>query len=65
MDSYPGPFGQVLTHPAVNAITYAFDDNGKRAIDVKAEEEISSHFKECNAISSISAKENSVGGPAT
>jgi hypothetical protein len=31
----------------------------------KAEEEISSHVKECNVISSISTKGSSVGGPAT
>ena len=31
----------------------------------KAEEEIASHFKECNAIGSVRAAENSVGGPAT
>jgi hypothetical protein len=31
----------------------------------KAEEELSSHFKECNVISSIRTKENSVSGRAT
>ena len=31
----------------------------------KAEEEISSHFKECNVISSIRVKETTVGGRAT
>jgi hypothetical protein len=30
----------------------------------KAEEEIASRFKECSAISLVSAKENSVGGAA-
>src|SRR5262249_55089771 len=35
MDSYPGPFGQVLTHLAVNAITHAFHGSGKGTIDVK------------------------------
>jgi hypothetical protein len=30
----------------------------------KAEEEIVSHFKECNVISRVDAKENGVGGPA-
>ncbi len=31
----------------------------------KAEEEIASHFRECNAISSVVAKENSAGAAAT
>lgn len=35
MDSYPGPFGQVLTHLAINAMTHAFPGNGKGAIDVR------------------------------
>jgi signal transduction histidine kinase len=34
MDSYPGPFGQVLTHLVVNAITHAFPDRLDGAIDV-------------------------------
>jgi PAS domain S-box-containing protein len=34
MDSYPGPFGQVLTQLAVNAMTHAFPDGGG-AIDIR------------------------------
>ncbi|WP_426413000.1 sensor histidine kinase [Bradyrhizobium ganzhouense] len=32
MDSYPGPFGQVLTNLAVNAMTHAFPGDGRGAI---------------------------------
>ncbi len=35
MDSYPGPFGQVLTHLAVNAMTHAFPDRRGGTIDVR------------------------------
>lgn len=35
MDSYPGPFGQVLTHLAVNSMTHAFTGDRKGTIDVK------------------------------
>jgi len=34
MDSYPGPFGQVLINLAVNAMTYAFAGDGTGRIDV-------------------------------
>jgi PAS domain S-box-containing protein len=34
MNSYPGPFGLVLTHLAVNAMTHAFQNRGKGAIIV-------------------------------
>ncbi|SFV09630.1 MULTISPECIES: sensor histidine kinase [Bradyrhizobium] len=34
MDSYPGPFGQVLTNLAVNAMTHAFSGGGAGKIDV-------------------------------
>ncbi|MDN3272772.1 ATP-binding protein [Frankia sp. RB7] len=32
MDSYPGPFGQVLTNLAVNAMTHAFTGDGRGTI---------------------------------
>jgi PAS domain S-box-containing protein len=32
MDSYPGPFGQVLTNLAVNSMTHAFPGDGRGAI---------------------------------
>ncbi|TYL93738.1 PAS domain-containing protein [Bradyrhizobium rifense] len=32
MDSYPGPFGQVLTNLAVNAMTHAFPGDGRGTI---------------------------------
>jgi signal transduction histidine kinase len=35
MDSYPGPFGQVLTYLAVNAMTHAFPDRRTGTIDVR------------------------------
>ena len=35
MDSYPGPFGQVLTHLVVNALTHAFPDGLDGTIDVR------------------------------
>ena len=35
MDGYPGPFGQVLTHLAVNAMTHAFPDRRNGVIDVR------------------------------
>lgn len=35
MDSYPGPFGQVLTHLAINSMTHAFPDDRKGTIDIK------------------------------
>ena len=35
MDSYPGPFGQVLTHLVVNAMTHAFPDGLDGTIDVR------------------------------
>jgi PAS domain S-box-containing protein len=34
MDSYPGPFGQALTHLVVNAMTHAFPDGLDGTIDV-------------------------------
>jgi signal transduction histidine kinase len=34
MDSYPGPFGQVLIHLAVNSMTHAFAGDGTGRIDV-------------------------------
>ncbi|XUJ33291.1 sensor histidine kinase [Bradyrhizobium japonicum] len=34
MDSYPGPFGQVLTNLAVNAMTHAFSDGETGTINV-------------------------------
>jgi PAS domain S-box-containing protein len=34
MDSYPGPFGQVLTHLVVNAMTHAFPDGLDGTIDI-------------------------------
>lgn len=35
MDGDPGPFGQVLTHLAVNAMTHAFPDQRNGVIDVR------------------------------
>ena len=35
MDSYPGPFSQVLTHLVVNAMTHAFPEGLDGAIDIK------------------------------
>ena len=35
MDSYPGPFGQALTHLVVNAISHAFPDGRSGTIDVR------------------------------
>ena len=35
MDSYPGPFGQVLTHLVVNAMAHAFPDGLDGVIDIK------------------------------
>ena len=35
IDSYPGPFGQVLTHLVVNALTHAFPDGLDGTIDVR------------------------------
>jgi PAS domain S-box-containing protein len=35
MDSYPGAFGQVLTHLVVNAMTHAFPDGLDGTIDVR------------------------------
>ena len=35
MDSYPGPFGQVLTHLVVNAMTHAFPDGLDGTIDIR------------------------------
>jgi PAS domain S-box-containing protein len=35
MDSYPGPFGQVLTHLVVNAMTHAFPDGLDGVIDIR------------------------------
>jgi signal transduction histidine kinase len=34
MDSYPGPFGQALTHLVINALTHAFPDRGRGKIDI-------------------------------
>jgi signal transduction histidine kinase len=34
MDSYPGPFGQVLTNLAVNAMTHAFPGGRRGTINV-------------------------------
>jgi PAS domain S-box-containing protein len=34
MDSYPGPFGQVLTHLAMNAMAHAFPDDRGGQIDL-------------------------------
>jgi PAS domain S-box-containing protein len=35
MDSYPGPFGQVLTHLVINAMTHAFPDERGGTIDIR------------------------------
>ena len=35
MDSYPGPFGQVLTHLVVNATTHAFPEGFDGNIDIR------------------------------
>ena len=35
MDSYPGPFGQALTHLIVNAMTHAFPDGLDGTIDIR------------------------------
>jgi PAS domain S-box-containing protein len=35
MDSYPGPFGQVLTHLVINAMTHAFPDGNGGTIDIR------------------------------
>jgi PAS domain S-box-containing protein len=35
MDSYPGPFGQALTHLVVNAMTHAFPDELDGTIDIR------------------------------
>jgi signal transduction histidine kinase len=34
MDGYPGPFGQVLMHLVVNALTHAFPDGLDGTIDI-------------------------------
>jgi PAS domain S-box-containing protein len=35
MDSYPGPFGQALTHLVINAVTHAFANRRNGTIDIK------------------------------
>jgi PAS domain S-box-containing protein len=35
MDSYPGPFGQVLTNLFLNSITHAFPEGGKGIVDIR------------------------------
>ena len=35
MDSYPGPFGQMLTHLVVNAMLHAFPERPSGAIDIR------------------------------
>jgi PAS domain S-box-containing protein len=35
IDSYPGPFGQAVTHLAMNAAAHAFPDNGCGCIDIE------------------------------
>ena len=35
MDSYPGPFGQVLNHLVINAMTHAFPDGIDGTIDIR------------------------------
>jgi len=37
MNSYPGPYGQVLTNLFLNAITHAFPDGKAGAIDIKVQ----------------------------
>jgi PAS domain S-box-containing protein len=38
MNSYPGPYGQVLTNLFLNAVAHAFPNGGPGAIDIKARE---------------------------
>lgn len=35
IDSYPGPFGQAVTHLAMNAVAHAFPDGRRGSIDVE------------------------------
>jgi signal transduction histidine kinase len=36
MNSYPGPYGQVLTNLFLNAVAHAFPEAGKGVIEIKA-----------------------------
>jgi signal transduction histidine kinase len=45
MDSYPGPFGQVLTNLAVNSMTHAFSGGGAGSIDVSVRAADHSHVE--------------------
>jgi PAS domain S-box-containing protein len=45
MDSYPGPFGQVLTHLLVNAMTHAFPDGLDGTIDISLASSGSDHVE--------------------
>jgi signal transduction histidine kinase len=37
MDSYPGPYGQVLTNLCLNSLTHAFPDGKKGTISIKGQ----------------------------
>jgi signal transduction histidine kinase len=49
MDSYPGPFGQVLTHLVVNALTHAFPDGLDGTIDIAISAAGPDHVELCVA----------------
>jgi two-component sensor histidine kinase len=38
MNSYPGPYGQVLTNLFLNAVAHAFPDGRAGTIDIQARE---------------------------
>jgi len=45
MDSYPGPFGQALTHLVVNAISHAFPEGRSGTIDVRVRRAEADHVE--------------------
>jgi PAS domain S-box-containing protein len=45
MNSYPGPYGQVLTNLFLNAVAHAFPDGRPGAVDIKAHEAGKDHVE--------------------
>ncbi|SHJ31586.1 PAS domain S-box-containing protein [Bradyrhizobium lablabi] len=45
MNSYPGPFGQVLTNLFLNSVTHAFPDGNGGAIDIKVQASGNNHVE--------------------